>query len=177
MYVYSDISTIEWLSIKLKGSATVQIEYETTSVLRKQWACAGAKTASLTFDFSLWATVNTPVHEPTRSQGEDKANTALFLVGIKMLCILGMFCSCTTFFLLWLELASLTAPLGLSKNDETYVSPPHTEGEEGIPSPHHLKSATSILDCTRQDHFEVLALDQSCLTRFKTHPDNYGLYT
>ena len=122
MYVCSDISTIEWLSIKLKGSATVQIEYETTSVLRKQWACAVAKTASLTFDFSLWATVNTPVHEPTRSQGEDKANTALFLVGIKMLCILGMFCSCTTFFLLWLELASLTSPfdsVGLSKNDET----------------------------------------------------------
>ena len=126
MYVYSDISTIEWLSIKLKGSATVQIEYETTSVLRKQWAWAVAKTASLTFDLSLWATVNTPVHEPTRSQGEDKANTAPFfqgkLVGIKMLCILGMFCSCTTFFLLWLELASLTAPfhsVGLSKNDET----------------------------------------------------------
>ena len=78
MYVCSDISTIEWLSIKLKGSATVQIEYETTSVLCKQWACAVAKTASLTFDFSLWATVNTPVHEPTRSQGEDKANTAPF---------------------------------------------------------------------------------------------------
>ena len=90
------------------------------------------------------------------------------LVGIKMLCILGMFCSCTTFFLLWLELASLTAPfhsVGLSKNDETYVFSP-TYG--GNPSPPPLE--ISILDCTREDHFEVLALDQSCLTRFKNSP-------